>query len=58
MMGKDKVYYVKDILKLEIAEELGYNEKIKAAGWGELTSEESGRIGGVINRYMHQQGWR
>ncbi|MDO7787957.1 small, acid-soluble spore protein, alpha/beta type [Desulforamulus aquiferis] len=39
-----------DLLKLEIAEELGLAEKIKADGWGGLTSAESGRIGGIITQ--------
>lgn len=56
-MSKEKIYYAKDILKLEVAEKLGYQEKILSDGWGELTSAESGRVGGMINRYMHQQGW-
>ncbi len=56
-MSRDKIFYTKDILKLEVAEQLGYDEKIRRAGWGELTSIESGRIGGMINRYMHEYGW-
>ena len=44
---KDKILYTKDILKLEIAEELGFSEKIRQAGWGELTSAESGKVGGL-----------
>lgn len=54
---KDKVLYTKDILKLEIAEELGFSEKIRQAGWGELTSAESGKVGGILNRYMRQRKW-
>lgn len=56
-MGRDKILYTKDILKLEVAENLGYDDKIRRAGWGELTSIESGRVGGMINRYMHEYGW-
>ncbi len=37
-------------LKLEAAEELGLIDKIKDVGWGGLTSEESGRLGGYITR--------
>lgn len=54
---KKKVYHTKDILKLEVAEELGLMPKIKDAGWGELTAEESGRIGGVMTRKMKSYGW-
>ena len=28
-MGRTKTYYTKDILKLELAQQLGYGEKIK-----------------------------
>ncbi|MGO1470896.1 MAG: small, acid-soluble spore protein, alpha/beta type [Tissierella sp.] len=37
-----------DILKYEIAEELGLLEKIEDLGWGGLTAKESGRIGGIM----------
>ena len=54
---KDKILYTKDILKLEIAEELGFAPKIRQDGWGELTSAESGKVGGFLNRYMRQKKW-
>jgi len=37
-----------DLLKLEIAKELGLDDRIKEVGWGGLTAKESGRIGGVM----------
>ena len=37
-----------DILKYEIAEELGLSDKVKECGWKSLTSKESGRIGGLM----------
>lgn len=37
-------------IKYEIAEELGLNEKVDKYGWSELTSEETGRIGGIMNK--------
>ncbi|KJS87335.1 MAG: hypothetical protein JM58_04625 [Peptococcaceae bacterium BICA1-8] len=55
---KMKTFYARDILKLEIAEELGLMPKIKfGGGWPELTAEESGRIGGVMTRKMRNWGW-
>ncbi|NMA01308.1 MAG: small, acid-soluble spore protein, alpha/beta type [Clostridia bacterium] len=54
---KKKIIYAKDILKLEVAEELGLMPKIKEGGWPELTSEESGRIGGVMTRRMKHLKW-
>jgi len=52
------VYATKDILKLDLAQQLGYGEKIRRAGWGELTSAESGRLGGLVNGYMRKHQWR
>lgn len=47
--GKNKKTITKDdILKYEIAEELGLLEKIESKGWGALTGKESGRIGGIM----------
>ncbi|MDT8716533.1 small, acid-soluble spore protein, alpha/beta type [Clostridium sp. 19966] len=41
---------LREKIKYEIAEELGLADKVKADGWGALTSEESGRIGGIMNK--------
>jgi len=56
-MGRTKIFYTKDILKLELAEQLGYKEKINLYGWGELTSVESGKLGGMVNGYMKKHQW-
>lgn len=37
-----------EIMKFEIAEELGLMDKIKESGWKSLTAKESGRIGGIM----------
>lgn len=37
-----------DIMKMEIAEELGLMEKVEELGWGGLTAKETGRIGGLM----------
>ena len=39
-----------DIMKYEIANELGLGEKLFNVGWGGLTAKETGRIGGIITR--------
>ena len=39
-----------DLLKFEIAEELGLSEKVLSGGWRSLTAKESGRIGGLITK--------
>lgn len=37
-----------DIMKMEIAEELGLLDKVEELGWGGLTAKETGRIGGIM----------
>lgn len=37
-----------DIMKMEIAEELGLMDKVESLGWGGLTAKETGRIGGLM----------
>ena len=56
-MGRTKVHETTDILKLELAEQLGYREKIRSHGWGELTSVESGRLGGMVRGYIKKHKW-
>ena len=41
---------LREKIKYEIAEELGLDEKVKNEGWGALTAEESGRIGGMMTK--------
>ena len=45
---KEKIITADDILKFEIAQELGLMDKVKASGWKSLTAKESGRIGGIM----------
>lgn len=37
-------------VKYEIAEELGYLDKVMSTGWKSLTAKESGRIGGIMTK--------
>ena len=37
-------------LKYEVAEELGLLDKVLDGGWKNLTSKETGRIGGIISK--------
>ena len=39
-----------EILKFEIATELGLSDKVITGGWRSLTAKESGRIGGLITK--------
>jgi len=40
----------KDILKYEVAEELGILDKAMEKGWKSLSAKETGKMGGVISR--------
>lgn len=39
-----------DMMKYEIAEELGLLERLLSDGWKSLTSKETGRIGGLMTK--------
>lgn len=41
---------LREKIKYEIAEELGLKDKVDAKGWGGLTAEETGRIGGIMTK--------
>ncbi|MEW9095059.1 MAG: small, acid-soluble spore protein, alpha/beta type [Clostridiaceae bacterium] len=45
---------LREKLKYEIAEELGLREKVDELGWSSLTSEETGRIGGLMTKRKKQ----
>lgn len=45
---KKKELTPNDIMKLEIAKEIGLMEKVDELGWGGLTAKETGRIGGLM----------
>lgn len=39
-----------ELLKYEIATELGLSDKVIEGGWRSLTAKESGRIGGLVTK--------
>jgi small acid-soluble spore protein F (minor alpha/beta-type SASP) len=39
-----------DMLKFEIARELGLAEKVLKFGWKSLSAKETGRIGGLVSK--------
>ena len=41
---------LREKIKYEIAEELGLKDKVVALGWGGLSAEETGRIGGIMTK--------
>ena len=42
------------LLKLEAAEELGLVDKVKKVGWGGLTAEETGKLGGYMTKKINK----
>lgn len=42
-------------LKYEIAEELGLLDRVMNEGWKSLSSKETGRIGGMVNRRRREK---
>lgn len=48
-MKKTKQPTENDILKYEIATNLGLSSKVDKVGWGGLTAAETGRIGGLVS---------
>jgi len=44
-----------DIMKYEIAEELGLLDKVNGTGWKSLTARESGRVGGILSRRIKER---
>ncbi len=44
-----------EMLKYEIATELGLLDKVMSTGWKSLTAKESGRIGGLMTRRRREQ---
>lgn len=45
----------KDLLKIEIAKELGLWQQIQTEGWGSLTNETCGRIGGLVHKRLKEK---
>ena len=37
-------------IKYEVAKELGIYDKVLEKGWGSLTAEETGRVGGMLRK--------
>ena len=44
-----------DMMKYEIAKELGLFEQVLEQGWGSLSAKETGRIGGIMTRKKKEQ---
>ena len=45
-----------EVLKLQVARELGLMEKVQREGWKSLSAKETGRIGGIVSRRQKKEG--
>jgi hypothetical protein len=45
-----------ELIKLEVAEELGLLDKIQTKGWGALNAAEAGQIGGRLASRLKDAG--
>lgn len=52
---KAKILTPANLLKMEIADELGLMPKVRLVGWGGLSAAETGRIGGIMTRKLRQR---
>lgn len=53
--NKKKILTDNDIMKYEIASELGLLDKVGESGWAGLTAKEAGRIGGILTSRKKQK---
>ncbi len=44
-----------ELVKYEIAKELGLFDRVMQGGWGSLSAKETGRIGGILARRRKQE---
>lgn len=52
---KKKPLTTDDLMKLEIAKEIGLMDKLEELGWGGLTAKETGKIGGMMTAKKKKQ---
>jgi len=45
----------KDRMKLSIIKQLGLLEKVRHNGWGALSAQECGQVGGMLSRRLKQE---
>ncbi len=44
-----KVLSERDLIKIEIAKEMGIWDQVESSGWGSLSNATCGRIGGLVS---------
>ena len=51
---KSKPHDERDMLKLEIARELGILEQVENEGWDSLSNAMCGKVGGLMSKRLRQ----
>lgn len=52
---KKKPLTEKDLLKIEIAKELGIWEQVERDGWDSLSNAACGRVGGIMSKRLRER---
>lgn len=52
---KPAVLAERDLLKMEIARELGIWEQIESQGWESLSNADCGRVGGIMKQRLREK---
>jgi hypothetical protein len=55
---KIKVLSDRDVLKIEIAKELGIWEQVESEGWKSLTNAACGRVGGIMRKRLQDHRFK
>ncbi len=53
---KNRKESLMELIKIEVAEELGLLDKIQTKGWGSLNAAEAGQIGGRLANRLKEAG--
>jgi hypothetical protein len=52
---KNKVLTEKDLLKMEIAREMGIWDQVEKEGWDSLSNAVCGKVGGMMSKRLKEQ---
>ncbi|HEX3010858.1 MAG TPA: small, acid-soluble spore protein, alpha/beta type [Syntrophomonadaceae bacterium] len=52
---KDQVLTKKDLLKMEIAREMGIWEQVEQEGWESLSNAVCGKVGGIMSKRLKEE---
>lgn len=53
--NKSKALTARELLKIEIAKELGIWEQVQSQGWESLSNAVCGRVGGLMNKRLRNE---